>query len=319
MRNLIIILVLVTFSTHLWAEEINSVPQTTTETTEEEPSKDRRTLLVGSISAGIAGTLLMIGTFSWWKDPGFTGWGWKDTGFFGADTYAGGSDKAGHIYASYVTCKGTKQIYEWLGVSPRGALALSTGFTFVMSNIIEVIDGFTPNDFEWADVVTNVIGLAFFFAGEKYPPLDALFGLRIGYFPTPEFVRDKKNYIRLVNDYSGMIFYVDFKPAGIEDVFGVSVGPARYFTLGITYGTYGYSPTGPIERRNLGFYTGLNAPVVLQAIFGPNAHKGIRAVSTFGKYYAYPFTTVSLNHDLNHHTSTVNFGVANRWQVPDPN
>ena len=316
MKNLIVILVLVTFSSHVWAEEINSISHETSETTKEQSSPARRTLLVGSISAGIAGAMIIIGTFAWWKDTGYTGWGWKDTGFFGADTYAGGSDKAGHIYACYATGKGTKQIYEWLGVSPRGALALSTGFTFVMSNMVEVIDGFTPHNFEWADAVTNVMGLSFFLAGETFPALDALFGLRMGYTPTPEFVKDKKNYIKLVNDYSGMIFFVDFKPAGIEKVFGVSPGFARYLTFGISYGTYGYSPTAPIERRNLGFYTGLNVPEVLEAIFGPNAHKGIRATSTFGKYYTYPFTTVSLNHDLNHHTNTANFGVANRWQVP---
>ncbi|UCD83938.1 MAG: DUF2279 domain-containing protein [Deltaproteobacteria bacterium] len=312
---MIVILTIVTFSSNLWAEEINSVSPEIPETTKEESTSTRRTLLAGSISAGILGTLLTIGTFSWWKDTGYTGWGWKDTGFFGADTYAGGSDKAGHIYACYAAAKGTKQIYEWLGVSPRGALALSTGFTFFMSNIVEVIDGFTPHDFEWADVVTNVTGLSFFYAGEKFPALDALFGLRIGYTPTPEFVKDKKNYIKLINDYSGMIFFVDFKPAGLKEAFGISPGPARYFILGITYGTYGYSPTGPIERRNLGFYTGLNIPEVLAAIFGPDSHKCIRATSTFGKYYAYPFTSVSLNRDLNHETTAVNFGVANRWQI----
>lgn len=313
-RYLIVIPALLTFYSHLWAGEINPLPYKTAETKDQDSSTAGRTLLVAGVSAGLAGSLLTIGTFAWWKDPGYTGWGWKDTGLFGPNTYAGGSDKAGHIYACYLTGKASTQIYEWLGVSRRNALALGTGFTLFISNVVEVVDGFTPHDFEWSDVLTNLIGLSYFLAEEKFPEIDALFGLRIGYVPTPEFIKGEKNYIKLVNDFSGMIFYVDFKPAGIEKVFDLSPGLARYFTFGLTYGTYGYSPKGPIKRRNLGVYIGLDLSELLEAIFGTES-KGIRAGSTFSRYYALPFTTASFNHDLNHQTRAVNFGAANRWQL----
>jgi len=312
-RHLIILLILAAFPSSLQAQDTFFLSPSETEP--RQPSSPNRTLLVGSISAGILTGFMVFGTFAWWKDKGRTGWSWKQTGFFGADTYVGGADKAGHIYAYYVTSKGTRQIYQWMGVPKKSALILGTGVTFFVSTAVEVVDGFTEHGFEWTDVVANLLGMGFFLTGELVPSFDELFGMRISYVPTYEFVHGEKNYVKLVNDYSGMIFYLDLRLAGLEKVTEISLGPARYFTLGLTYGTYGYSPGRDNKRRNLGFYIGLNFPEILESIWGTKS-RSVRAASTFTRYYALPFTTASLEHDLNHGTTTLNFGVANRMQYP---
>ena len=62
------------------------------------------------------GVVVVIGTFAWWRDEGYQGWSLRETGFFGRHTYAGGSDKAGHIYTPYLGVRILGQTYEWLEV-----------------------------------------------------------------------------------------------------------------------------------------------------------------------------------------------------------
>ena len=317
MKKAAIVLAVFMFASPLGAEEEQWVSPSPVDRAGPESSPARRALAAGLVSAGIASFGLTVGTFAWWKDQGYSGWGWEDSGLFGENTYAGGSDKAGHIYVCYTTSKGMRQVYEWLGTSRRSAVALSAGYTFLVSTAVEVIDGFTPNAFEWHDVVANAIGLSFFLAGEAVPAIDALFGLRIGYFPSPDFVESRSNRLELLgyilDDYSGMIFFLDFKPAGLEPAFGVSPGPARYFTFGIAYGTSGYWPGDPIKRRNLGFHVSLNVSEIAGRMFGTE-RKSANAFSTFTRYYALPFTTVLYHRDLNHGDAAINFGFADRFQ-----
>ncbi|GAG57180.1 unnamed protein product, partial [marine sediment metagenome] len=40
----------------------------------------------------------------------------KREGFFGKNTYAGGADKAGHFYASYVEFRTMVSLYELIGI-----------------------------------------------------------------------------------------------------------------------------------------------------------------------------------------------------------
>ncbi len=278
------------------------------------PAPASNPLVVGAVSTGLAGVVVASGVLAWWREAGYAGWSWYDSGFFGRTTYAGGSDKAGHFYSWYVGVHALTGIYEALGVSHGRSVAAAASFSVAMSTVVELVDGFTKFGFEWPDVVANVAGAAFGVAQELSPSLDALVGVRIGYVPTPEFMGRSFNYFKLINDYSGMIFYVDFKPAGLERAFGVSPGAARYFTVGLTYGTFGYDPRDTPKRRNLGLYVGLNVPEILDAALG-SENVAVRAAEAFTRYYAIPFTSVAAIDDLNDGSRRVGFGVANRLEL----
>jgi hypothetical protein len=102
------------------------------------------------------GSLVVLGGFiSWWRDSAIVGWSWKDTGAFGEHTYAGGADKAGHAFAFYTLTRLTAGMYRWLGLSAAWSLALGASFAFLMSNVIEVVDGFTRFGFEYEDAIAN--------------------------------------------------------------------------------------------------------------------------------------------------------------------
>jgi len=272
-------------------------------------------LVVSGVSAALAAVVIVSGTFAWWRDEGYVGWSWRDTGFFGQKTYAGGSDKAGHFYTCYLGTRMATQIYEWVGLPHGVALAMGASMGFFLSNVVEAVDGFTPFGFEWADALANSIGIALAMVFETWPTLDGLFGARMGYVQTLRFFTGKVHYFKLINDYSGMIFYLDLKPAGLEAL-GVSPGVFRYVNFGFSFGTDGYRPQEKprFRKRNVGVHVGLEIPAILETLFGADA-PGVDVARRTTKYYALPFTTIMLNHDLNQGGQAVNFGLANRAQV----
>jgi hypothetical protein len=274
-------------------------------------------------AVGITGvsfcSLLVAGSFAWWKDAGFTGHlELYDSGGFGRSTYAGGSDKAGHVYSCYVGVRAMKYFYEMAGLDERSALWLSTAFVALTGTTVELIDGFTPFKFEYGDVIADLTGVATAFVFESFPAANELFGLRISYIPTTELIHSIKNnykttYIKTINDYSGMMFYADFKPAGLEKIWNIPVGFMRYLMLGITYNTYGYAPSKERKERDLGFYIGLNLSELLFSGFGKNTSI-VNGIARLTCYYAVPYTNVVVNRDLNNNQTEINAGAANRFE-----
>ncbi len=281
------------------------------------PYSSNATMLAVGITGVSFLTLLVAGSIAWWKDAGFTGrLALYDSGAFGRNTYAGGSDKAGHVYSCYVGVRAMQTFYEKVGVEEHNALWLSTVFVALMGTTVELVDGFTPYKFEYGDVVADLAGVAIAFICESFPAADELFGLRISYFPTSELIHStKKNsmsvYLKTINDYSGMMFYFDFKLSGLEKNWGIPLGFMRYLMLGITYNTYGYAPSREWKERNLGFYVGLNLSELLFSNFGRNS-SAVNGVARFTRYYAVPFTNAVLIRDLNNNQTKINAGLANR-------
>jgi len=270
------------------------------------------TMLAAGVSGGLLVTTLVYGTFAWWKDAGYAPFSLYNSGFFGRTTYAGGSDKTGHFFACYWGVHLLQYLYERLGVPSENAFWLGLSVALFVSTSVELVDGFTPYGFEWNDVVANVLGISAALAAQRYPAFDALVGFRLGYVPTDHFMRHDKNYIRTINDYSGMIFYMDLKPAGLERAFGIDPGFARYFVIGPTYNTYGYSPRNrAYKEREVGVFVGLNMPEVLASVFGADSPLAVQG-GRVTRYFALPFTDVSLVREMNHDSNRVNFGVANR-------
>ncbi|MBK8013567.1 MAG: DUF2279 domain-containing protein [Deltaproteobacteria bacterium] len=270
--------------------------------------------LVAGVSSAIVGTLMVWGSQAWW-DHGLEPFHWRDTGYFGRDTYAGGADKLGHFYATYLLVHGTTSIYSALGVPRTRAAWLAGCGVFLTSNWIELIDGFTEFGFESGDVVANSLGTALGVLTTLYPSVDAVVGARIGYAPTRDFLAHDKTVLKWINDYSGMLFYLDLKMDGVFSLLGRDPGWWRYVLLGPVYGTRDYSPIRrhATRQRIFGFQVGLSLPQILRTWGDGDA--AVDGLARIFDFYAMPLLSIALMKDLNSDAWFLNFGVSQRFNV----
>lgn len=290
--------------------------QSSTITPSEDASDDDSSAILGvSIaSAAMTAFVLGVGTQAWW-DEGLQPFSLRETGFFGQNTYAGGADKLGHMYAAYVTVHIAASIYSAIGVKHDTATWLSGGFTFALFNGFELIDGFTQYGFEYGDVIMNSLGIGVGMATRLSPTVDSIFGMRLGYWPSRDFLANPKSMLKLINDYTGMLFYFDLKPKGIIEALGHDPGLARFLIGGLAYGTQSYSPVRvfKLRRRSLGFHLGVSVPELLRAAAGGDS--GMLGVARFFDFYAMPFFSILVMHDLDRGSWYLSFGLGNRLEV----
>jgi hypothetical protein len=270
--------------------------------------------IVTGVSAGCVAVLLAWGTSAWWED-GLEPFEFRETGAFGRDTYAGGSDKIGHAYAVYMMTHFGAALYRALGMSPARAAWYSAVATVVLANWFELIDGFTEFGFEYGDVIANSLGAALGLVTELYPELDETVGFRISYVPSSDFLHHDKSLLKWINDYSGMNFHLDLKLRGLFRWFDRDPGFARFVLVGVVYGTDHYSPIKRWEerRRSLGFNIGLDFAEILR--WWGDGDEGVDAIAKVFDYYAVPFLNIGVLKDLNSDDWFVNFGIANRFEI----
>lgn len=269
--------------------------------------------VVGITSAAIIGMVAGWAADAWWSD-GLEPFSFRRAGAFEMNSYAGGADKVGHAYATYVMTHGMYSIYRGLGMSRTNALWWGAGSVFVVSNWVELIDGFTEFGFEHGDVIANSAGIALGLVTRIWPATDDLLGFRMAYTPSRDFLDNEKSFLKFINDYTGMTFYFDLKAKGVYRALDKDPGLMRYVVGGIAYNTDQYSPVKvwPERRRNLGVHIGLSLSEILRG-WG-DGDEGVEGIATFFDYYAVPFLSVALMKDLNGEDWFLNFGVANRFE-----
>lgn len=82
-------------------------------------------------------------------------------GWFGRNTYAGGSDKMAHLYAHYVIMRVLYNVYDFTEDGGPLKWAFSAGITGGIALGIEIGDGFCKNQngFSYADLTMGVLGI----------------------------------------------------------------------------------------------------------------------------------------------------------------
>lgn len=271
-------------------------------------------LVLTGTSLAIVGVLAAWGYGAWWDTPTVP-FHFKDTGFLNQQTYAGGSDKLGHMYVSYLFTVGVTRLYEALGLSHDVAAFVAAGAVMLVGSGIELTDGITDYGFEYGDVLANTMGIALGFAGEVSPFIKSTVGMRLGYVPSHDFLAHDKSFIKFINDYTGMLFYLDIKPKGIMESLGKDPGLSRYVLTGFVWGTDQYSPVRVEDRRrrSFGVHIGLSLSEILRAAYPED--EGVEKFATFFDFYAVPFLSMTVMSDLNNGSWLVNFGVSNRAEV----
>jgi hypothetical protein len=241
--------------------------------------------------------LYLYGKKKWWGE-GFTRkFKSENEGWFGRNTYAGGADKLGHAYGSYVGTRLLARAFEWAGNDEAGALKLAAWSVLGAYTSVEVLDGFSRQwHFSREDALINAVGTGFAVLVEKYPALDRLVDFRVQYTPSAE----GGSTFNPFGDYSGQIYLLALKATGVPALRSHSV--LRYFELAFGYGAQGFDDGQEFRAgRSRNLYVGIS--LNLSEVLGRTAFRdaepsnwGRRATNGFLEVVQVPGTAALAKH-----------------------
>ena len=256
----------------------------------------RRT--VGLIVGGGA-AIAAYGKTHWWKD-GFDGrFKTVDEGWFGQDTYAGGADKAGHAYFTYLSGRLLARAFEWAGNDVERARDLGVWTSLGTMTAVELIDAYSRRwRFSREDALMNVAGAGLAYLMERKPELDRLIDFRLQYKPSAD--ARHLNRFDPAGDHSGQTYLFVAKASGVPQLQNHPV--LRYLELAAGYGSRGYEPDLHGERsRHMYIGISLNLSEVLrQTAYRGNAEpsRTQRVTETMLEFIQVPGTAALADHRL---------------------
>ena len=264
---------------------------------------DQKTALV---TASVLIGAPIVGYFAWWRTSSRSSFEFANERWFQRDTYAGGADKASHIFVGYLSTLTLQGIYRSLDKTPAEARGLALGVTVLTGALIEIGDGFSQYGFSWEDATANALGATLATGLDAWGLKDTV-GLRFG--RVKALIPDACcRYGGYGDDYSKEIYSADLKLAGFLPRVGVKPGPARFLLLSLTYGSKGYRySAAPLRQRNVGIELGLNLREALLAVGVPEKKWWGKALLAIGTYIRFPYASFGWHYDLNH----------GKWSGPD--
>jgi len=215
----------------------------------------RNTLIIGG--GGLA--VFLYGQNKWWGE-GFTGnFRTTNEGWFGNGTYAGGADKLGHAWGTYLATRAVARTLEFAGNEPADALRLATWSALGAYTAIEVFDGYSKQyRFSKEDAIANAAGAGLAVLLEKRPALDRLLDFRLHYRRSPNAAFDP------LSDYSGQTYLLVLKAEGIPQLRSHPVLRYVEFAAGYAARNFDEEPERRETRsRNLYFGISLNLSALL--------------------------------------------------------
>lgn len=220
-------------------------------------------------------------------------------GWFGERTYAGGADKASHLWAGWAAQHLLETSYRSLGRTEREARVLSVGVASLAGLLIEAGDGFSQYGASWEDAVADLLGALASSQVGRFGLRDTI-GVRIGRVSSsiPDPCCRFGGY---GTDYAKEIYTLDLKLGGFLPRVGAKPGIARFVLVSFAYGSrgYRYSPAWARER-NVGVEAGLDLPAILSAVGVPADTWWGGAILSVLSYVRLPWTSVGVYYDLNH-------------------
>ena len=217
-------------------------------------NKNRDTILLDFSTAAGAMTAWGIARWDWFQHhPKMQKEGW-----FGADTHAGGADKTGHFYMSYVLSDLLLWDFRRQGVhKPERAAALTA---LAAMTLLEVGDATSSKyGFSTEDLIADAGGVLASWLLATHPRLDDLVDIRMEYWPSAGFEPSGD----ATSDYSGMRHLIALQGSAIP---ALGNTPLRWLELQTGYYTCGFRSFDlPLENgpeRHLYVGVGLSLPTL---------------------------------------------------------
>lgn len=251
------------------------------------------------LTAGVLIAAPVLGYFAWWRGDPQDRFVFAREGWFGETTYAGGADKASHLWAGWAAQHLLETAYRSLGRTEREARLLSVGVTSLAGILVEAGDGFSQYGAAWEDAAMDVLGAVASSQVGRLGLRDTV-GVRLGRVPST-IPAPCCRYGGYGADYSKEVYTLDLKLAGFLPRVGAEPGPARFLLVSLAYGSrgYRYSPAWARER-NVGVEVGLNAAELLRGVGVPEDRWWGAALISVFSYVRLPFTSIGIYYDLNH-------------------
>ncbi len=229
------------------------------------PTRLRQAVSLGAITTFWSSVGLWT-YFAWYGNQAKAPFAFVHEGWFGGDTYAGGADKAGHLFGSYVAVRATAQELQrgGLGAGLSATLASLGALAFFVG--IEVKDGFHRSfGFSTGDLLADLAGIGAANLFLLNPRVDELLDLRMHYWPSQEYRRRVvRGDVDTFEDYTGMEFGLWLHLGSLD---AVRLRPRfdvlRYVDLGVGYATDNFkpSPSDPAAVRVRRPYVGIGLNV----------------------------------------------------------
>jgi hypothetical protein len=223
-----------------------------------------------------------------------------DEGWFGRDTYTGGSDKASHFIISSGVSRLAYGAYTSLGHSPDQSFKLAIAAAFTSGLMVEVMDAFSVYGFSFQDLTVDALGVTAGALINRYG-LEDMLGLRIGLSPTtiPAWAIGD-SVPTLGQSYNNEIYAADLKFAGLVRRMNGDPGFSRFFLTSFVFFTrgFGYDPPLPTRYQEIGFELGINFREILKCLNVPEKTWWGTGLYAFFDFFRIPFTQVGVYYNL---------------------
>lgn len=250
------------------------------------------------ITMGVLVVTPLLGYFAWWRDEPSSRFVFTREHWFGPTTYAGGADKASHIFAGWASQHLLESAYRGVGRTGPEACLLSVSVASLAGALVEAGDGFSQYGASWEDAAMNVVGAVASSQVSRFGLRDTV-GMRIGFVPStipPPCCR----YGGYGTDYARQIYTLDLKLAGLLPRVQAKPGPARFLLVSLAYGARGYRYSPAFAReRNLGLEVGLNLAEILRASGVPDDRWWGSALLGVFSYIRLPYTSLGVYYEMN--------------------
>ena len=221
------------------------------------------------VTAGAVGLVGAYGATAWWAGDLGPKFRVRREGWFGADTYAGGADKLGHGFSTYLGTRLLVRAYQATGLSEQRSVERAAVASMATLMGVEIIDGFSKRfRFSPEDAVMNLSGVGLAWLLERYPEFDRKLDFRVMYRRSDEAraggISDP------IEDTSGQSYLFAIKGAGFDALAGIPL--LRYLELIVAYGSRGYRPGLVGKPPSRHFYAGIGinlAELMGVAVFEP--------------------------------------------------
>lgn len=230
-------------------------------------------------------------TFLWglaFWDYGEYGPHFKTEKWFSEDSYRGGADKVGHLYATYLICTVLASLYSSWGYEKDEAARLGALSSFTLQALMEVGDSISRYGFSYEDVIMNGLGSFIGYLHYRYPDFSRKIDMRLEYFPSKGLLEKKR--LNFSTDYDGMKFLFAIKLDGFDFIKDKYL---KYLELHVGYYTRGYKwETAREKSRNIYFGVGVSISKILESL-------SLKKTSKIFNYYQLPYTYIPVKHDFN--------------------